>query len=151
MVKKMKKIDVLTKESLLYNLKTAALVVTDILLINIASLLALVVRFEFDFASLVESRFLDNIFMVAPINTMLTIVVFVVFKMYRGIWKYAGVDEFLAIASGCVTSTACVTIILFLNKYFFENNFPNSYPIIYFIFFDKDEENGENNTSGIKS
>lgn len=134
MVKKMKKIDVLIKESLLYNLKTAALVVTDILLINIASLLALVVRFEFDFASLIESRFLDNIFMVAPINTMLTIGVFVVFKMYRGIWKYAGVDEFLAIASGCVTSTACVTIILFLNKYFFENNFPNSYPIIYFIF-----------------
>lgn len=130
----MKKIDVLTKEALLYNLKTAALVIADILLINISSLLALFVRFEFDFSSLVESGFLDNIFMVTPITTVLTIAVFVVFKMYRGIWKYAGVDEFIAIASGCITSTACATLVHFLNERFFDNYFPKSYPILYFIF-----------------
>ncbi len=130
----MKKIDVLTKEAILYNLKTAALVFTDIILINLASFLTLVVRFEFSFSQLIESQFLSNIFILSPITTIGTIIVFVFFKLYRGIWKYAGVDEFIAIASGCITSSACVSAALFLAKYFFSINFPKSYPIIYFIF-----------------
>ncbi len=129
-----KNLDPIKKEAVFYNLKTALLVFTDIIFINFASVLALVLRFEFDIKELVSSQFLENIFSLSPITTVVTLIVFVFFKLYRGIWKYAGVDEFVAVASACITSVACVTGVLFINKYLTGDNFPKSYVVIYFIF-----------------
>lgn len=133
-IMKMKKMDIIKKEALFYSLKTFSLGLTDVLLINFASLFALVIRFEFDFSELISSLFIQNIFRLSPITTVVTIIIFIFFKLYRGIWKYAGVDEFIAIASSCLTSSAATTAILYIYKHFTFNNFPKSYPIIYFIF-----------------
>ena len=126
--------DPLKKEAFFYNLKTALLVFADIVLVNVASFLALILRFEFNINELITSQFLENIFKLSPVTTAVTLIVFVFFKLYRGIWKYAGVDEFVAIASACITSVACVTGVLFVNKVLTGDNFPKSYVVIYFIF-----------------
>ena len=73
----MKKLDILKKESIIYNLKTLVLVCADILCINFASFLALFVRFEFNINELVASSFLSNVFMLAPVMTIATLGVFV--------------------------------------------------------------------------
>ena len=130
----MKKLDILKKESIIYNLKTLVLVCADILCINFASFLALFVRFEFNINELVASSFLSNVFMLAPVMTIATLGVFVLFKLYRGLWKYAGVDEFITILSACLVSAAVSTIILLTGKRFFDLNFPKSYPLIYVFF-----------------
>lgn len=130
----MKNIDILKKESIIYNLKTLALVCADIIFINFASFLALFIRFEFDMQELIASSFLTNIFVLSPITTLLTIIVFVFFKLYRGIWKYAGVDEFITIASACFVSVIFSTVTIFCAKQLFNLNFPKSYPLIYALF-----------------
>lgn len=126
--------DAIKKETFVYNFKTFCLGVADIILINLASFFALLVRFEFNLSQLIDSRFLTNIFMLSPVTTAVTIVVFIIFKLYRGIWKYAGVDEFLTIAAACISSSAINTIILVVLRYSIKLNFPKSYPLIYFIF-----------------
>ena len=126
--------DAIKKETFAYNFKTFCLGVADIILINLASFLALLVRFEFNLSQLIDSYFLINIFKFSPVTTAVTLVVFIFFKLYRGIWKYAGVDEFLAIAAACISSSAINTIILVVLRYSIELNFPKSYPLIYFIF-----------------
>lgn len=118
--------------------KNISLAFADIILINLASFLALFLRFEFDFANLWNSGFLHSICYLAPVNSLITILVFIGFKMYRGIWKYAGVDELITIISACTTSNvAYFFVLLFAKMYFTGENltisFPRSYPIIYFI------------------
>lgn len=126
--------DTIKKEAFIYNFKTFCLGVADVLLINIASFFALFVRFEFNLSQLIDSNFLVNIFKFSPVTTAVTILVFVFFKLYRGIWKYAGVDEFITIATACITSTAINTVMLIVLRFTIELNFPKSYPLIYFIF-----------------
>lgn len=126
--------DAILKEKIIYNLKTFLLGVADVILINLASVLALFIRFEFNVTELIESSFLTNILKSAPATTVLTIVIFVFFKLYRGIWKFAGVDEFLTIAVACMTSAAMSTLLLYIFRALFDLNFPKSYPLIYAIF-----------------
>lgn len=130
----MKNNDNTKKETLLQNLKTFLLVLADILLINCASVLALLIRFEFNLQELMESTFLFSILKLAPINTVITLLIFVYFKLYRGIWKFAGVDEFVKIAEACFVSTAFSSVMHVIAKYAFELYFPRSYPLLYFIF-----------------
>ncbi len=133
-VKVMYKLNTTTKEALIFNFKTFLLVITDIFLINFASFFSLFIRFEFDYSLLQDSGFLTTIHNSAPITTAITIIIFIFFRLYRGIWKYAGVDEFITISSACLVSTAATTVILFAFKYFKNLSFPKSYPMIYFIF-----------------
>ncbi len=126
--------DTIKKEALIYNLKTFLLGVADVILINLSSFFALFIRFEFNLHDLIESGFLLNIFKASPLTTAVTILFFIIFRLYRGIWKYAGVDEFMAIATACLSSTAINTVILFVFRDTFDLLFPKSYPLIYFIF-----------------
>ena len=126
--------DTIKKEALIYNLKTFLLGVADVILINLSSFFALFIRFEFNLHDLIESGFLLNVFKASPLTTAVTIIFFIIFRLYRGIWKYAGVDEFMAIATACLSSTAINTVILFVFRDTFNLLFPKSYPLIYFIF-----------------
>ena len=126
--------DTIKKEALIYNLKTFLLGVADVILINLSSFFALFIRFEFNLHDLIESGFLLNVFKASPLTTAVTILFFIIFRLYRGIWKYAGVDEFMAIATACLSSTAINTVILFVFRDSFDLLFPKSYPLIYFIF-----------------
>ncbi|MCD7774218.1 MAG: hypothetical protein LUH40_01375 [Clostridiales bacterium] len=123
------------KEEFMQNIKTAGLIFADIVLINAASLLALFVRFEFDITELLNSNFLHHLFVFSPYNTIVTIIVFMLFKLYRGIWKFAGVDEFIAIAEGCITSAAITTISIIICRNIFDNfSLPRSFPLLYLVF-----------------
>ncbi len=116
------------------NLKTAFVMIADIVLINLASFFSLFIRFEFNFEQFAESSFSINMLRFAPINTVITLAVFILFRLYRGIWKFAGVDEFMTIAEACILSCAISTTVLFFGKHFFDISFPRSYPLLYFIF-----------------
>ena len=130
----MKMIENLKKESIVNTLKAILLVLTDIFFINFSSFFALFVRFEFDMPELVSSTFLRTITYMAPITTAITIGVFIFFKLYKRLWKYASVDEFITISTACVTSAFISTIVLFAGKQLFQLSFPKSYPLIYTFF-----------------
>ena len=61
----------------------------DAVLINLAALVALYARLDFDWSLLVDSGFLDTYLRITAWYTPLTIVVFAVFHLYRSLWAYA--------------------------------------------------------------
>ena len=78
--------------------RIALLVISDALILNIASFLALWVRFEFHFEQLVrETEYLNNILRFAPYYTAFGLIVFALFKLYTSLWQFASIDEFLKI------------------------------------------------------
>jgi FlaA1/EpsC-like NDP-sugar epimerase len=72
------------------------LIILDAMLINIASFLALFVRFELKFNE-IPLNYLDAVFSYITINTITTIIIFALFRLYNSLWKYAGIDEFINI------------------------------------------------------
>ena len=109
--------------------KIIILLIADIFLIQLASLLAISIRFDFHWIEIPE-HFLESIANYVLINTACTIAIFWVFRLYHSVWHYASSSEMLYIlgASGC--SAAAQAVGMFLLNF----SIPRSYPIFYFSF-----------------
>ncbi len=79
------------------------LITLDIILINISAYLALLARFNFNISE-VPVYFSENVLMYAVINSITTIFVFFVFRLYHSLWKYAGIEEMANILFACIIS-----------------------------------------------
>ena len=93
-------------------LRVMTLVLLDIIMVNIVVLGAMWVRLEFSFRLLEESGFVEGYLKVAPVYTVVCLVIFTFFRLYRSLWEYASIDELryiilaavAAAAGGCVIS-----------------------------------------------
>ncbi|WP_426350451.1 polysaccharide biosynthesis protein [Alloiococcus sp. CFN-8] len=84
------------------------LALCDIFFINLSLILALFFRFSFD----IPGDLLDNYkLMLIPI-TLIYIVTFKVFNLYRSLWTYASIDELVSIIEANVL---CNSVILIIN------------------------------------
>ena len=72
------------------------LIVLDAILINIASFSALFFRFDFSLSS-IPLEYIESVLSYTLINTITTIIIFALFRLYNSLWKYAGIDEFVNI------------------------------------------------------
>lgn len=79
------------------------LIVLDVLLINISAFSALLVRFDFSLGQ-IPTYFADAVLSYILINTITTILIFAVFRLYNSLWKYAGIDELVNIIFACIIS-----------------------------------------------
>lgn len=79
------------------------LILYDIAAMALAGLLALLTRFEFQYDT-IEIRYLDDMWKFMPLNIILTLVIFYLFRMYHSLWAYAGITEVQNIVSACVMS-----------------------------------------------
>ena len=78
-------------------LRVACLVLADLILINLSAILALYIRFEFDFRQLYATTFLRDMLIYAGINSACTILIFHILKLYNSLWEFAGVSELVRI------------------------------------------------------
>lgn len=69
------------------------LVALDILVVNLSAFLALFIRHEFDYAALAVSGFMEILAQFAVPNTLITLGLFLLFKLYNSLWDFAGEDE----------------------------------------------------------
>ena len=81
------------------------LILLDAMLINIASFSALFVRFDFKLSE-VPLHYIESVYSYAVINTITTIILFALFRLYNSLWKYAGIDELVNIIFAGVGSGA---------------------------------------------
>ena len=79
------------------------LIITDIILINGCVLLALVMRFDVNITS-IEPQYIDNVKDTWLIFTIMTLVIFWVFRMYHSLWQYASIAELYKIVEACVVA-----------------------------------------------
>ncbi len=86
------------------------LVIWDILCINFCSFFALLLRYDLDWERFLKSGieadypmgYVQTVIDMAPANTVLAIIIFVLFRMYNSLWRFAGTREIINIilASG---------------------------------------------------
>ena len=88
-----------------------ALVLLDILSINAAVLLSLVVRYEFSLMDLAESQFVQQYFRIAPVYTAAALVLFGIFRLYRSLWEHASIEELPFIIFSALSSALALVII----------------------------------------
>ena len=108
-------------------MRVAFLIVLDALLINVASILALLTLENFNWSRMMFSSYMGHIINYSVISTIVTILIFVPFKLYNSLWQFAGVDELLHI----VVAGALVSLLKFIvNEFTAFHFFPLSYSII---------------------
>lgn len=102
----------------------------DICAVFLASMLALLARFDFDLDS-VPIHFLENAWKSLPATAVTALLVFWIFRLYSSLWSYAGAVEMMYLVSACVVET-------FINMFLMLLSHPETgYPVprSYFAFF----------------
>lgn len=110
-------------------LRVACLVLADLILINLSAFLALYIRFEFDLKLLCETEFLHNMIVYSGINSVCTILIFYILKLYNSLWEFAGVSELVRTAVGCFFSAVFYRVGMFM----LHLTVPRSFPAIYML------------------
>lgn len=77
------------------------LVLLDIVFVNTSSFLALWIRFNMYTADIPIEYYTSVKEMVIP-NTIATLIVFAIFKLYTSLWRYASIKELVNIIEACV-------------------------------------------------
>lgn len=122
----------MSKRSLDYKLlfRRVFLISYDVAAILVASALALLLRFEFDFFA-IDLEYLESIWAYFPINIVTTIVVFYFFRLYHSLWAFAGITEMQNIIAACVMTSFLQLVGLKLLKL----HVPRSYYFLYGMIF----------------
>lgn len=105
-----------------------ALIILDIISICIASFFALYIRFDFKFKT-IPMEYLLKFERLIPINIVIVLFFFIVWRLYKSVWRYASATELLNILFA--TLAADIAQILLCNILNFK--MPRSYYAIYWI------------------
>lgn len=87
----------------IFNKKALILLVFDIIIINLAYFLALFLRFDMQFNQ-IPLEYLNGFRNYAIFNTIITIAIYIFFKLYRMILEYASYNELIKITQAVILS-----------------------------------------------
>ncbi len=110
-----------------------ALVVLDVLVINVVSFLALFIRHEFDWRALEIGGFLPILKRWAIVNTVLTLAIFFGFRLYSSLWGFAGADEMLHIFFAALSVMVVQFALVLLRIMPLPRSFPVLYAMLLFV------------------
>ena len=102
--------------------------IMDVMSILLVSFAALYIRYDFSFQDIdpVFFKHCENLLIPNIIGTLLF---FVIWKLYRSVWRYASANELVNI----VGATACASLAQFVYCKFTDNRMPRSYSVLYFF------------------
>ncbi len=98
------------------NIKRRVLIIVDIASINLALFLSLLIKFDLNIPQYYINYFLVN----SLIVTIIQVSMFSVFRLYRTLWKYAGIDEILQL----FTATMAGAVLSYFVSPLLGNRFP---------------------------
>lgn len=103
-------------------------VLLDVLAVNASYFLALLIRFYVNsqLRPVAVDRYLPNLLAFAPWYTVLSIIVFMCWRLYGGMWRYAGINGMNRI----IAANVCTTIIHVVGSLTFFTRMPITYYII---------------------
>lgn len=108
-----------------YKLRVIILIFIDMIILQLSSFFALYIRYDFKFND-IDQKFLEAVVSFAPLNTIILLVVFSLFKLYSSIWKYASVEELIKVIMAC-----CIYFIIeLLEMKLIGFRVPRSHPFI---------------------
>lgn len=103
-------------------------VVLDVLAVNASYFLALLIRFYVNFwlRPVAVDRYLPNLVAFAPWYTVISIIVFMLWRLYGGMWRYAGINDMNRI----IAANVCATAVHVVGSIVFFTRMPITYYII---------------------
>ncbi len=101
------------------------LMIYDIIAVNLSYFLALLLRFDLKYTK-IDQTYLDAFKQSAPIYTVFCIIVFMLLKLYRSIWRFASYIELMRIMTACFITTAfnCIFVTVAFVRM----------PLVYYVF-----------------
>ena len=105
------------------------LLILDIMAVLVASFMAIYLRFEFKFSD-IPQVFWKAYTNILPFTMLLTLLFFVIWKLYRSVWRYASAVEMVNIAM----ATTCAAVAQVIVCYSTHNLMPRSYYLLYWVF-----------------
>lgn len=118
--------NVLIEKNQFLIIKRIFLVAYDIIAVVAASLLALFIRFEGNYAAIPKSYVVKSLQYI-PVIIIVTVIVFYCFRLYSSLWTYAGAPELINITFACALSAMVQMAVMV----FFGVQMPRSYYILY--------------------
>lgn len=116
-------------------IKKTFIILYDLLAVWCTGILALLVRFDFDFTK-IPHTFLDNMQSVLVFNMLITVIIFYFNNLYSSLWEYASIIEMKRIIFAVFETILLEILIAFISSSTKEVYFlPRSYHIIYFFIF----------------
>ena len=103
----------------------------DVVLLALGTLLALLLRFEFDLSPTEGGVYLQNAFTLFPLAAVLMLCVFELLGLYRCLWEYAGEKEFISVGVAGFLAAALWTLL----PYLFGMTVPRSFLPLQFLLF----------------
>lgn len=113
------------------------LLIWDAVCINLCSFLALFIRYELKWDKFIKSGmsidyphgYVTTLEEMAVVNTLITLIIFALFRLYNSLWRYASLGEVLNIAVACSLSA----VVHFLTIFGTYRRLPRSYFVIYLL------------------
>lgn len=102
--------------------------IMDVMSILLVSFAALYIRYDFSFQDIDPLFFKHCENLLIP-NIIGTLIFFVIWKLYRSVWRYASANELVNI----VGATVCASLAQFVYCKFTDNRMPRSYSVLYFF------------------
>lgn len=103
-------------------------VLLDVLAVNASYFLALLIRFyvNFQLRPVAVERYLPNLVAFAPWYTVISIVIFMIWRLYGGMWRYAGINDMNRI----IAANVCTCVLQIGGSIVFFTRMPITYYII---------------------
>ena len=102
----------------------------DCIMVAAISVGVLWARFEFEYSA-ITPIYLDHVYRYMPVNLILTVGIFWLFRIYKSLWRFAGLRQVCDIVLACVAATiVSVAIIMEI----FIGHMPRSYKFYYVVF-----------------
>ncbi|MBK5253935.1 MAG: polysaccharide biosynthesis protein [Peptostreptococcaceae bacterium] len=98
----------------------------DVIVIVCSSIFGLLLRFDLDLNK-IEPQYLDSMWSYLPINLIITVLIFYLFKLYHSVWRYASIIEMQNVLNA--TIIASITQIIGMDV--FQYQIPRSYFVLY--------------------
>ena len=111
--------------------RVLCLVTADAVIVNLAAVVTLLIRFSIDGMTVWNSAFewyLKLYLGYAVINTVVTIVMFALFNLYNSLWEFAGYNELVRIGCASVASAFVNFVLMMIIE---DSRMPLSFPIVY--------------------
>ena len=111
-------------------MRRISLMLMDICIVILASIGALLVRFEFNMAE-VPDYYMEVIWGMLPLMIPVAIAVFSFFRLYSTLWYYAGATELLYLTCGCIVDAFLNTVMILLVNRKVDYPVPRSWYFLY--------------------
>lgn len=104
------------------------LVILDIMSVVVVSFAPLYLRYDFTFMD-IDPVFFQNFQNLLVPNILVTLFFYVLFKLYKSVWRYASANELVNI----IGATFSVTVVQVIYCFVTHNRLPRSYPVLFFF------------------